>query len=67
MNCQSNFHNFVEQRKRVSPPKYVRFEIRFNRCSECGVMRATPEQRKKNNKQANGAFNKYRRKIMETQ
>jgi hypothetical protein len=57
MNCT---HQWSEQRKRVTPPKYANFEIRFNRCSECGVTQATPEQRQKNNKQANHAYNKYR-------
>ena len=57
-------HQWKETRKRVAPPKYVRFEIRFNLCSACGDTTATPEQRKKNEKQARYAYNKYRATTM---
>jgi hypothetical protein len=60
MNCPSETcaHELAEQRKRVTPPKHVNFEIRFNRCSVCGDIQATPEQRKKNTKHSNYAYNK---------
>lgn len=67
MNCPSESckHNtLIEERKRVTPPKHVNFEIRFNRCPECGDIVATPEQRKKNHKQANYAYNSYKNRNM---
>ena len=56
MTCK---HQWVEERKRVNPPKHANFEIRFNRCSECGDVAATPEQRQKNKKHSNHAHNVY--------
>jgi len=68
MNCPSETcaHDLTEQRKRVTPPKHVNFEIRFNCCSVCDDIQATPEQRQKNTKQSNHAYNQYKTSQMGT-
>jgi hypothetical protein len=57
-------HEWVEQEKRIHPPKHCSFRVRYNVCVKCGEITATIAQRKKNRKQSNGAYNKYARQQM---
>jgi hypothetical protein len=58
-------HDWSDRDKRVSPPKHVSFEIRYQKCRKCERVQATDKQRQRNRKQANYAYNVWLRQYRE--